>query len=455
MERAVDPALLALALGQHTSGELPSAAELTEMIASIEIALVRGVTNELDSRLEPAAWYLHGIASSSIVANAYSPERQARAFAVSAHAFDLLLNQPDLDDKQRLALAFAAQVGYHRADLTPNSTAIYRRMREELGAVGEPGLDLENTALRLGIAFLGLDHRGLSGRLRSWRTPADQLAVAMGRENLVGTMFGPTSQIVLGVGACLSFLRLGDRAQLEIGRAALASVVSGEAGPADLEIRWVASHLLRIAEGMGESSIWAVLPPGTPPAVAQSFTFGTPPVLTLWPPQRELLASARLNPLSPSSERLFISVPTSAGKTLLAQLIVCSHLANASGSVCYVTPLRSLGREMRQAMRTRLAILNRKLASDLPDAANETWLAALGVDAEPPAVDIMTPERLMNAIRRDPASTLSRYSLFIVDEALLIAQSSRGFLLEDFSPFWTRLGAGSCSFQESWATRRR
>ena len=176
MERAVDPALLALALGQHTSGELPSAAELTEMIASIEIALVRGVTNELDSRLEPAAWYLHGIASSSIVANAYSPERQARAFAVSAHAFDLLLNQPDLDDKQRLALAFAAQVGYHRADLTPNSTAIYRRMREELGAVGEPGLDLENTALRLGIAFLGLDHRGRAaaygrgGRRRiSWR----------------------------------------------------------------------------------------------------------------------------------------------------------------------------------------------------------------------------------------------------------------------------------------------
>ena len=212
---------------------------------------------------------------------------------------------------------------------------------------------------------------------------------------------------------------------------------------------------------MGESSIWAVLPPGTPPAVAQSFTFGTPPVLTLWPPQRELLASARLNPLSPSSERLFISVPTSAGKTLLAQLIVCSHLANASGSVCYVTPLRSLGREMRQAMRTRLAILNRKLASDLPDAANETWLAALGVDAEPPAVDIMTPERLMNAIRRDPASTLSRYSLFIVDEALLIAQSSRGFLLEGLLTFLDAAGGrlvllsgvmGNAASLASWAS---
>ncbi len=43
----------------------------------------------------------------------------------------------------------------------------------------------------------------------------------------------------------------------------------------------------------------------------------------------------------------------------------------------------------------------------------------------------MTPERLMNALRQSPREILSRFSLFIIDEAHLIAQSGgRGLLLE-------------------------
>lgn len=52
-----------------------------------------------------------------------------------------------------------------------------------------------------------------------------------------------------------------------------------------------------------------------------------PAVLTLWPPQRELLTRPAANPLHPATDRLLISVPTSAGKSLLSQLIMCTHLA--------------------------------------------------------------------------------------------------------------------------------
>jgi hypothetical protein len=42
----------------------------------------------------------------------------------------------------------------------------------------------------------------------------------------------------------------------------------------------------------------------------------------------------------------------------------------------------------------------------------------------------MTPERLMHLLRRDPWDVTDRFSLFVVDEAHLLAQPGRGFLLE-------------------------
>ncbi|MFJ5309717.1 DEAD/DEAH box helicase [Streptomyces sp. NPDC088350] len=72
-------------------------------------------------------------------------------------------------------------------------------------------------------------------------------------------------------------------------------------------------------------------------------------------------------------------MPTSAGKTLMAQLVVCSHLARSPGRVIYVSPLRSLGREMRQALRARLRLLGRRLAAEQPDfpaADRDTDIAA-------------------------------------------------------------------------------
>ena len=180
-----------------------------------------------------------------------------------------------------------------------------------------------------------------------------------------------------------------------------------------------------------------MLPPDLPAAVKQAFTLDQQPILTLWPPQRSLVADPTLSPLDPATSRLLVSVPTSAGKTLLAQLIICAHTVRDHRDVCYVTPLRSLGREMRQGLRPRLRYLGRRLGADLPDGFGAQDL--FGDDATDGAdetgqlqqVEVMTPERLMNALRQDPQGVLSRFSLFIIDEVHLIAESGgRGLLLE-------------------------
>ena len=120
-----------------------------------------------------------------------------------------------------------------------------------------------------------------------------------------------------------------------------------------------------------------------------------------------------------------------------------THLAAAETSICYVAPMRSLGREVRRAMRSRLAPLRRELGRDLPDHFPEGILdlsdileLVAGLSEPAPDVDIVTPERLAHLLREDAEGVLDRYGLFIFDEAHLLGESGgRGFTLETILAF--------------------
>lgn len=487
MDRALAAEHLNAAFGEDQLTELPTVPELTDLIAELEIELVRGLTDtgfraDLTS-LRRTAWYLHGIASTA-EGFRYPLAQRRRAFAVSAHVLDLLLEDPAEAGRTRMATAFAAQVGYHRADESPNAVAIYRKMRD---AVGEPAefTDSADVALQAGILFLGLEMPTLNRRLRNWAIAAATLTRGTKLDRLDGTMFGPTQRLLRGVADLVQYLREGSPDSLETAREHLRLVVDDEVGLSDLDTRWVAGHLISLADGLADSSIWAVLPPDLPAAVKQAFTLDQQPILTLWPPQRSLVADPTLSPLDPATSRLLVSVPTSAGKTLLAQLIICAHTVRDHRDVCYVTPLRSLGREMRQGLRPRLRYLGRRLGADLPDGFGAQDL--FGDDATDGAdetgqlqqVEVMTPERLMNALRQDPQGVLSRFSLFIIDEVHLIAESGgRGLLLEGLLSLldasgarlillsgvmgnaaslaaWTAAGQARVLFTDEWRAPRR
>jgi DEAD/DEAH box helicase/Helicase conserved C-terminal domain len=176
--------------------------------------------------------------------------------------------------------------------------------------------------------------------------------------------------------------------------------------------------------------VWTALPPDTPDAARRALTSTSPPVLTLWEPQRELLASdaSTAHLLSPATTRAVLSIPTSAGKTLVAQILVLVELARSEQSVCLIAPQRSLVREIRTALLPRVRALRRRMGAVVPDFLADLTLDLL--DDEPPDVDIMTPERFATMLRADPSEVLSRYGLFIFDEAHLVGDSGRGFALE-------------------------
>lgn len=429
MERALDLQRLREALANRTG--LPSADQLQERMAKAEIALILRQTS-IDRKLLKTGWYLHGIASVSTARERYTVARQRQAFLVSAHIFDLALARDDLDVEERLAIGFAAAIGYRRGGRDPNAAAIVSRLGEYLGtsslAPGANGLDA--LALRAGLVLLGFDTKVAFRWLASWRRYFSDLAGQAELSDLRSTALGATELLVRGAEDLLTFLARGSYDLFERGLGRLRAVTIDEGAP--LNERWVASHLLAFASEAESGSPWnpRILPPEVPQSVRQAFAIGSPAVLTFWEPQRELLTGAR-SPLDPASRRMVLAVPTSGGKTLIAQVIAVAELARSDKSVCFVVPTRSLGREVRRAMSARVRILEKTVGHEKPDFPNWLETLDLSIPEQPPAdVEVMTPERLSHLMRQNPNAVLDRFGMFIFDEAQLLKERGRGFTLE-------------------------
>ncbi len=439
MEGSLSLSDIADALGAHDS--LPTPEEFQRLIAAIEVSIfVRRPAIE-DATLA-TAWYLHGVASASAAQQLYSLVRQRRAFAVSAQVFDLALEDHRWSRAEELEIAFAACVAYRRCELDPNATAIYRRVAHNLSE-GPLLQHVTTLSVEAGVAFLGLDTRRGFTLSSLWLRQLEALATQVGLNDLQSTAFGPASAVVRGVWDLLRYLSFGDPDRLASARAGLTAVALGQTGIGDLNARWVAAHLLAFGEALETDSLWALPSSQLPPSGKQAFTLAAPPVLTLWPPQRDLLF-AQPSPLEPETRRIVVSVPTSAGKSLIGQILSVGHLASAGSSVCYVAPLRSLGREVRRSLGMRLRVLQKEVGGDLPDyggwsvggfEAQESPEGFPEMEGAPPDVEVMTPERLGHLLRRDSNSVLDRYGLFIFDEAQLLSESGRGFGIESVLAF--------------------
>lgn len=417
MERALDIEALEVALGAHPE-VLPTPKELQRLIANSEIGLFMERPALTDSMLR-TAWYLHSVASAPRAEEVYATVRQRHAFAISAHIFELALASLDkILPVDRLRLRFAAQVGYLRSELDPNALAVGRR--EPIEAGQRFGADPAFLSLTLGVGFLSQRRSFLYKELKRLLAEGRAAARGYGAEAPVGSTLGAGWSVVAGTYELLVFLTYGDRDRLE---AAVEALDVGAKEPhSDLHSRWVAAHLQALAKDLGRSSVWSVLPPGVPPVAARAMVFGDPSVMSLWPPQLRLLTEHTSSPLASETIRVFLSVPTSAGKTLVAQYLVIAHILSTRGRVAFVAPTNSLCREIRSSLAKRLRIVSREarvednlFRSGHPGAAD---------------VDVMTPERLSFLVRNDLSAYLENYSLTIIDEAHVIGDESRGLGLE-------------------------
>lgn len=140
-----------------------------------------------------------------------------------------------------------------------------------------------------------------------------------------------------------------------------------------------------------------------------------PAQIDLWPSQLEAAARA-----ADADDDLVVALPTSAGKTRIAELCILRTLA-AQRRVVYVTPLRALSAQVEAGLRDVLGPLGISVSS----LYGPSGVALVDVDElRASQVVVATPEKLDFSLRQAP-EVLDDVGLVVLDEGHMIGEGTR------------------------------
>ena len=209
----------------------------------------------------------------------------------------------------------------------------------------------------------------------------------------------------------------------------LAIRISADGGDAQLEIllRWLHAS----AEQMVNGSIWWIARTINSKATRfiKHLANQTKPLLELLPPQK--IAVKELGLLDPAKTAVVVDMPTSGGKTLLAQFKILQAVNNfgeTKGWIAYVAPTKALVAQITRRLRkdfSPIGIKVEKLSGAIEiDILEEDLLG----DAESFDILVATPEKMQLILRNHKIDR--PLSLLVMDEAHNIEDESRGLRIE-------------------------
>lgn len=336
-----------------------------------------------------------------------------------------------------------------------------------LARVTEPALD-HSTAVMLAGQVLAADHQwarlaqlasvvgDLSARLkteRAWlsvalnslelvlrnqrRQARDVLQVSLGQggtsDPVVSQRTVTNLSDALVATGMLEWLRTGSTSGLNSAQSMAIRANNGSA----LE---VAALLVAYASASFASELRRVVPEAWPAADNALLRYvNRRGQIPLFPAQVKAIRQGAIGP-----DSAVVAMPTSSGKTLLAELKIAFKLAAKAGSrAIYLAPYRVLARQVEGDLRREMRSLNVEVR-DL-GTAFDLSMAGLEQASEIPDVGIMTPERLDGLMRlafsdrrgaEGARAYLTSVVLLVVDEAHLVATSGRGARLELLLTRW-------------------
>lgn len=149
------------------------------------------------------------------------------------------------------------------------------------------------------------------------------------------------------------------------------------------------------------------------------------PIFSMLPSQQDALAG---NLLDAQREAVVLQMPTSSGKTLMAELAALQAISSyADAKVVYLTPTRALATQVR-----------RTLGADFAELGVEVTAAGSAFEEDPfemallnaaSGIVVSTPEKL-DLLLRGRSEWFSGVRLIIIDEAHLLRDGERGARLE-------------------------
>lgn len=150
------------------------------------------------------------------------------------------------------------------------------------------------------------------------------------------------------------------------------------------------------------------------------------PIFSLLPSQQEALRESLLDPVRIS---VVLQMPTSSGKTLLAEFAILQSLQSYGEDtrVLYLTPTRALATQVRRTLNCDLRDLG--IAVSAAGGAFEEDPYELGLLQTADGVIVATPEKA-DLLLRAHRDWFDRVRLVVVDEAHLLREGERGVRLE-------------------------
>lgn len=198
--------------------------------------------------------------------------------------------------------------------------------------------------------------------------------------------------------------------------------------PMELLLRWLHVAGKRMVAG----SLWKATA-GINSRVSkfvQSLTSSAHPLIELLPPQRSALAEQGL--LDAASRAVVVDLPTSGGKTTLAQFRILQALnqfAQDGGWVAYVAPTRALVAQIVRRLRKDFSLLGIKVEQVSGGIEVDTFEDQLLSQKQAFDVLVATPEKLSLIIRNNKVVDRP-LALVVLDEAHNIEDEERGLRIE-------------------------
>lgn len=368
------------------------------------------------------------------------------AFERAATALEAVIAKGAQDDPERDFHFVMAASAYHLAHLSARAFSLLSLVAEDANfSVVERGLALlmrrDFGNLQTAILTYKLDGRGSDGSIVAVIESAfppdvpEALEAAVGSEPLDddrGAVLldavdrALTDRFMGALSAYILALERGDGALLEAG---LAQLRVGLGVSADLNFvpQWWAHRMaLHLLEDLWGSSFHQKLPAAPAggaaaewPSLRQLFIASMlrrpRAEVDLWPSQVEAAVRA-----ADQTDDLVVSLPTSAGKTRIAELCILRCLAEER-RVMFVTPLRALSAQTETTLQRTFSPLG-KTISALYGSIGDS-----GVDEDAIRernIVVATPEKLDFALRNDP-TLLDDVGLLVFDEGHMIGLNER------------------------------
>lgn len=236
------------------------------------------------------------------------------------------------------------------------------------------------------------------------------------------------STMLRGFGLFDSALLRGDKKLYELARKkfAVASEVSGERRYVSLW--WGAEISKHLCDTIWERSLHEVLPTNIDAEkeyrtkwkdlrhrYIRLLTTRSTCEIQLWPSQ----LSAAQRSINPKDD-LVVALPTSAGKTRIAELCILRCLAEKK-RIIYVTPLRALSAQVEKGLAATFSQLGYSVTSLY--GASGVAVSDIGT-LKSAEIVVATPEKLDFAVRQEPA-VLDDVGLIVLDEGHMIGLGSR------------------------------